>query len=166
MLGAGETASNEGTVASEGAALEVVSMEALAPMPTTPRLPRPKPTPVHENPKPNKDKHKWLMTVHESPRKHSSTQAQKKDKPLVKDKEKVADLEAEEGMEDIDDEGMEPISKLLDYIPPHKGKVKVTKDLDAEKFLIHMPLLPESITFDGSHLAWIPHLKNGRLGFG
>jgi len=48
------------------------------------------------------------MLVCESPRKHSSTEAKKKDKPLAK----VVDLEAEESSEDIDVEGMEPISKL------------------------------------------------------
>jgi len=77
-------------------------------------------------------------------RKSPTTQAQKKDKPLVKDKEKVIDLEAEEGVQDIDANSMEPISKLLDYIPPCKGKVKITKDLDATKFLINTPLLPEN----------------------
>jgi len=79
--------------------------------------------------------------------------AQKKEKHLEKDKVKVVDLEAKEGAEDIDVEGVEPISKLLDYIPPCKGKVKITKDPDTKKFLIHTPLLLESITFEGLHLA-------------
>lgn len=48
----------------------------------------------------------------------------------MKDNEKVVDLEVEEGTEDIDAKGVEPISKLLYYIPPCKGKVKVTKDPD------------------------------------
>ena len=77
----------------------------------------------------------------------------------MKDKEKVVDLEAEKGMEDIDVKGVESISKFPDYIPPCKGKVKVTKDPDAVKFLIHTPLLPKSITFEDPHLARIPHLK-------
>lgn len=72
---------------------------------------------------------------------------------------KIIDLEAEEGGEDIDAEGMEPISKLPDYIPPCKGKVKIIKDRDADKFLIHMPLLPKSITFEGLCLVQVPHLK-------
>lgn len=62
-------------------------------------------------------------------------------------------------MKDIDVEGVDPISKLSDYIPPCKGKVKVTKDLDVEKFLIRTPLLLEIITFEGTCLAHIPHLK-------
>lgn len=43
----GETVSTRGTVASEGVALEVASMEALTPVPMTFRSPRLKPTPVH-----------------------------------------------------------------------------------------------------------------------
>ena len=93
--------------------------------------------------------------MHESPRKHSASQAQKKDKQL----EKVADLEAKEGAEDIDAEGVEPISKLSKYIPLRKRKVKVTKDPDTEKFDIHTPLLPKNITFEGLHLARVPLLK-------
>ncbi len=38
------------------------------------------------------------------------------------------DLEAEEGVEDIKTKGVDPISKLSDYIPLRKGKVKVPKD--------------------------------------
>ena len=62
-------------------------------------------------------------------------------------------------MEDIDTEEVDPISKLSVYIPLHKGKLKVPKDLDVGKFLLNTPLLPENITFEGSHLARIPHLK-------
>jgi len=70
----GEAASTGGTVASEGAAPEVVSMEAPALVPMAPRSNRMKPTPVRENPKPKKDKKKRYMLVHKSPRKHSTTQ--------------------------------------------------------------------------------------------
>jgi len=59
---------------------------------------------------------------------------------------------------------MDPISKLPDYIPLHKGKVKFTKDLDSVKFLINTPLLPKSITLEGLRLARIPHLKMEVLG--
>lgn len=48
MSGPGETASTGGTIASKGAALEVVSMEVLTPVPTVLRFPRQKHTPVHE----------------------------------------------------------------------------------------------------------------------
>jgi len=53
-------------------------------------------------------------------------------------------LEAEEGAKDIDDEGVKCITKFPKYIPPCKGKEKVTKDPDSEKFFIHMPLLPKN----------------------
>jgi len=54
---------------------------------------------------------------------------------------------------------METISKLLDYIPPCKGKTKVTKDLDSDNFVISMPLLPEQVLFEGLCVVWIPMLK-------
>jgi len=98
------------------------------------------------------------MSVYESPRKHAATQAQKKEKLSTKNKGKVVDLETEEGMKDIYTEGVDPMSEFLDYIPPCKGKVKITKGLDVEKLLIHTPLLSESITFEGLNLSWIPHL--------
>lgn len=71
----------------------------------------------------------------------------------------MVDLEAEEGVKDIDTEGLDPISKLLDYIPLRKGKLKVPKDPNVGQFLLNTPLLPENLTFEGSRLAWIPHLK-------
>lgn len=77
----------------------------------------------------------------------------------TKDKGKVVDLEAEEGAEDIDTEGVDPISKLLDYIPSGNRKVKVPKDLYVGQFLLNTPLLLENLTFEGPCLVWIPHLK-------
>ena len=55
--------------------------------------------------------------------------------------------------------GLDPISKLLKYIPLRKGKVKVPKDLDVGQFVLNTPLLLENLTFEGLRLAWIPHLK-------
>lgn len=71
------------------------------------------------------------MRVCESLRKHATTQAQMRDKMSVKEKIKVVNLEGEKGVEDIHTEGVDPISKLPDYIPPRRGKVKVLKDLEA-----------------------------------
>jgi len=68
-------------------------------------------------------------------------------------------LEVEEGAKDIDVEGVDPITKLLDYIPSRKGKAKVTEDPNSEKFVIHMPLLPEKIALEGLYLAWVSLLK-------
>lgn len=75
-----KTMNNGGDVSFEGAALEVVSMEAPTPTTTTPRSPRSKPTPVREiqTTKPNKDKQKNLVPVREFPRKHSVAHNQKK----------------------------------------------------------------------------------------
>lgn len=68
-------------------------------------------------------------------------------------------METREGTKYIDAEGVEPITKFPEYIPPRKGKKKVTKDLDSEKFFIHTPQLPKNITFKGPHLAHVPLLK-------
>lgn len=62
-------------------------------------------------------------------------------------------------MEDIDVEGVEPMTRLPKYIPPRKGKEKVTKDPDTNKFTVSTPLLPEQVPFGGPQLAWIPLLK-------
>lgn len=95
--------------------------------------------------------------MRESPRKHSVAQKQKKDKQP----KKVVDLEVEEGqgIKDIDAQGVEPITKLPDYISLCKGKVKVAKDPDSYNFSISTPLLPEQVPFEGLQLAWIPFLK-------
>ena len=62
--------------------------------------------------------------MRESPRKHSIAEMNKKNKQP----EKVIDLEVEEGVEDIDAEGTDPITKFPEFITQHKGKAKVTKD--------------------------------------
>ena len=134
-------------------------MEVLEVVPMAPKSPRPKPTPTREVPKPKKDKQKKWMSVHETPRKHAATQAQGKERSSMKEKGKVVDLEAEEGVEDIKIEGVDPIPKLPDYIPPHKGKVKVPEDPDTRQFSLNTPLLLENITFEGPRLARILHLK-------
>lgn len=96
------------------------------------------------------------MPIRESPRKNYATQKKKDKQP-----ERVVDLEAKEGQgtEDIDAKGLEPFTKLLDYIPLHKGKTKVTKDLDFDKFVISTPLFPEQVPFEGLCLMQIPMLK-------
>lgn len=124
-------------------------------MPMVPRLPRPKSKPMRETLKPNNDKQERLELVCESPRNNFATHTQNKDKKP----EKVIDFEAEEGTKDIYFECMEPIMKLSEYIPPCKGKVKVTKDRELKKFVIHTPLFPVKITFQGLCLAQITLLK-------
>jgi len=77
----------------------------------------------------------------------------------MKKKGKVVDLDAKEGMKDIDIEGVDPISNLSEYIFLYKGKVKVPKDPDARYFLLHTPLLLDNITFEDLRLPWISHLR-------
>lgn len=71
----------------------------------------------------------------------------------------MVDLEAEEGTKDIDAKGEGPISKLSDYTPPCKGKVKVPKDPNVGKFLLNTSLPPKGITFEGPRLVQIPHIN-------
>lgn len=54
-----------------------------------------------------KEKQKKTLHIRAFARKHIATPAQKKDKQTTKDKQKVVDMEAEEGQgtKDIDDEG-------------------------------------------------------------
>lgn len=59
----------------------------------------------------------------------------------------------------IDIEGVDPISKIPEYIPPCRGKVKIQKDPDEGKFMLNTPLLPENIAFKGPCLVHIRHLK-------
>lgn len=63
------------------------------------------------------------------------------------------------GVEDIDIEGFDPTSKLPEYIPPRRGKAKVPKNIDERKVTLHTSLLPNKIAFEGTHLAYVPHLK-------
>lgn len=48
---------------------------------------------------------------------------------------------------------------LPEYIPPWKGKTKVTKDPDLGKFGVSTPLMLEQVTFKGPRLAYILLLK-------
>lgn len=89
------------------------------------------------------------------------TPTQKKDKQPEKGKEKVVDLEVEEGQgtEDVDAKGEEPITKLPHYIPPRKGKEKIPKDPNSEKFATFRPLLPKQVPFEGPRLVRVLLLK-------
>lgn len=73
----------------------------------------------------------------------------------------MVDLEGEkyQGIEEFDIEEINPISQLPVYIPPLKGKTKVTKDPDSENFMVSTPLFPEQVEFEGPPLSCIPILK-------
>lgn len=105
-------------MASKGDSPKVISVEVPADVLKSLRLPGLRPMQTREGPKMKKDKQKATQLVHESPRKH-----QKKEKPTVQQKGKVVNLESDEGVdegvEDIIIKGVDPISKLPEYIPPH-----------------------------------------------
>lgn len=148
MLEPMETTSDGGSMASEGASLEVVSVEVLVAVPKSPRSPRLKCMLEGEASKMKKDKQKAIQLTCESLRKHH-----RKEKRTTQEKVKVVNPEANKGIEEtymgtenIDIEGVDPISKLPEYIPLHQGKVKALKDPDEAKFLLNTPLLRENIT--------------------
>jgi len=87
---------------------------------------------------------------------------QKERKEKGEQLEEPMDLDTEElrdGVEELDAKEGEPITKILTYIPPWKGKVKVTKDPNLGKFKISMSLLLEEVVFEGVILTRIPMLK-------
>lgn len=60
------------------------------------------------------------------------------------------------------EEDIQPVcsaTKLLEYVPPRKGKTKIPKDLDATKSVLQTLLLPNGIVFEGSHLGYVPIMK-------
>jgi len=60
------------------------------------------------------------------------------------------------------EEDIEPVctaAKLLEYVPPWKGKEKVPKDLDATKSTLQNPLLPDVILFEGLVMGHMPTMK-------
>lgn len=62
-------------------------------------------------------------------------------------------------VEEVEVEGYVPITRLLEYVPPCRGKTKVLKDIDESKVTLHTPLLPNEIVFEGPCLGWFPLLK-------
>lgn len=62
-------------------------------------------------------------------------------------------------MEDVEIEGSDPITKLLEYVPPHRGKPRLPKDIDESKVTLHTTLLLDQIVFKGPCLGCVPLLK-------
>jgi len=62
-------------------------------------------------------------------------------------------------MDDADVKGSDPIYKLLEYIPPHRVKKKVPKDIDESKVTLHTPILLDQIFFQGLRLGHVPLIK-------
>ena len=54
---------------------------------------------------------------------------------------------------------MDPITRLPEYVPPQKGKSKVSKDIDEGKSSPQTLLLPDDIIFEGPHLGQVPVFK-------
>lgn len=70
----------------------------------------------------------------------------------------MAVVEEEEDVEE-DIQPLHSAAKLLEYVPPQKGKTKIPKDLDAKKSALQTPLLPDGITFEGLLLGRVPTVK-------
>ena len=70
----------------------------------------------------------------------------------------IATAKEEEDVEE-DIQSLRSATKLLEYVPPQKGKTKIPKDLDAMKSALQTPLLPNEIRFDGPPLGRVPNTK-------
>jgi len=124
--------------------------------------------PQKENAEDKKGKHTAIL-VCMSPRRNPQN-----GKPIAQEKGKTINLELEEEeiedipmddedlgveVEDIEVECSAPITKLPEYVPPGKGKTKVSKDIDESKVTLHIPLLLDEISFEGPYLGQVPLLK-------
>ena len=56
-------------------------------------------------------------------------------------------------IEEVKAQGVDPITWLLEYVPPCKPKPKVSKDIDESKTPLQTPLMLDDIVFNISHLA-------------
>jgi len=122
----------------EVATPEVV--EVLAEVPKFPRMIRPKPTPTKETVKDKKGKQPAIALC-ASPRRNPP-------KPIAQDKDKAINIEQEEEdiedilmdnedvgteVEEVEAQGADLVTQLLEYVPPCKPKSKVPKDIDESK---------------------------------
>jgi len=151
-----EPVSSKATISQEEAP-EVLSMEAMPYVPMAPRSPSSKQSIAKE-----KQKKPQPIPMRSSPRKNLVEVWQKGRMDKAKKLYETMDLDAEElcdGVEELDIDKGNPITKILAYIPLWKGKTKVTKDPDLGKFTISMPLLLEEVVFEGALLACILVLK-------
>lgn len=60
---------------------------------------------------------------------------------------------------EVETHGANPLTELSAYVPPWKGKVKGSNDIDERKTSLQTPLLPNNINFEGAHLGWVTMLK-------
>ena len=67
-------------------------------------------------------------------------------------------VEEDEEME-VETQGVDPITRMLEYIPLCKGKAKVSKDIDESKSSLETSLLLDDIVFEGAHLRRVSMLK-------
>lgn len=74
--------------------------------------------------------------------------------------------ELNEGTEDINVEGAEPVPRLFPYMPPWNPTSNITKDLDSVKINLFTLLLPDELPIEGELLAWVPYLKMEYLDLG
>ena len=126
----------------EEAVQEIAVVEALestriiVEVPKSPRTSRPK-----------KDK-QAMIPMRISPQNPQRTKLtlQEKGKAinLEADKEESEEIlvEEEDKEMEVETQGVDPITRLPEYVPPRKGKSKVPKDIDESKSYLQTPLLP------------------------
>lgn len=62
-------------------------------------------------------------------------------------------------VEEVEIQGEDPITRIPEYVPPHKPKTKIPKDIDESKTPLQTPLLLDEIVFDGLRLTRVLLLK-------
>lgn len=152
-----ETSHAKATRSEETSPKVMLEMKGKPFVPTTPRPHRPKPSATKK-----KQKKLQQVLVLQSLRKYPQEirqkgkmdKSQKPHEPLVLDEE-----ELHGGIEEMKDKEGAHMTWLPKYIPPRKGKAKVSKDLDSAKFMVPTPLLQKRVVFEGSLLGCIPSLK-------
>ena len=60
---------------------------------------------------------------------------------------------------EVETQGANPITMLLEYVPPRKDKAKVPKDINESKSSLQTLLLLDDNVFEGLHLGRVPVLK-------
>ena len=145
----------------EVAATEVA--EVLVEVPKYTRMPRLKPTPTKETMKDKKGKVAYYTSERIAKTKPTKAHCPG-ERQGYKPKEDIEDIPMDDEdvgveIEEVEAQGADPITRLLEYVPPCKAKSNVPKDTDESKTPLKTPLLPDEINFDGMRLARMQILK-------
>lgn len=140
--------------------------EVLVEVPKSPRMLRPELTPTKETAKDKKAKQPTIPVCVSPRRNPSKPTAQAKGKAinLEPKEEETKDIQMDDedvgvDLEEVEAQGVDPITQLPEYVPPQKGKAKVSKDINESNTPLQTPLLSDEKFFEGPRLVQVPLLK-------